>query len=298
MLRVGMHKPSMKKLILPTLLLISVSSAIAFESIFNVPEKATLLLRDNDNWKEVSQCYDGKTDAFLDSNGRIALLVWNIYKQNKPEWKSVLDNYSADKALILLQEASLTDELRHWMVQSDIDSQMVEAFRVFDESAGVMSLSHSMPEQACAHIVTEPWLRLPKSALYTRYPLSNGESLAVINIHAVNFTIGVEEYEAQLQELYSRVKAHTGPMLLAGDFNTWNESRIAELERIVHILELKAVEFNPDERKRFVTGLPLDHIYYKNMTLINAKAPFTDASDHSPLMATFNIKKPVHQEHK
>ena len=46
----------------------------------------------------------------------------------------------------------------------------------------------------CAYTHEEPWLQLPKSALWSRYQLSNGEQLAVVNIHAVNFTLGTEEY--------------------------------------------------------------------------------------------------------
>ncbi|NMU84205.1 hypothetical protein HKB16_15060, partial [Vibrio parahaemolyticus] len=72
----------------------------------------------------------------------------------------------------------------------------------------------------------EPWLRLPKSALYSQYHLSNGEKLAVVNVHAINFTVGTKEYVSQLTALEMLLKHHVGPILFAGDFNSWSESRV------------------------------------------------------------------------
>ncbi len=76
----------------------------------------------------------------------------------------------------------------------------------------------------------EPWLQLPKSALWSRYQLSNGEELAVINIHAVNFTFGTEDYEAQLKSLTDNLQKYRGPVVFAGDFNSWSEARFSVLK--------------------------------------------------------------------
>ncbi|WED21164.1 endonuclease/exonuclease/phosphatase family protein [Vibrio sp. JC009] len=277
-----------KKLTVATLLLFS-SPYLVYQLVFDIPGQPTLVSATEQNWQESTHCYQNPDAQILDKDGKINLLVWNIYKQNRASWQKSLSRFSADAQLMLLQEASLTDSFKSWMVSENLDSQMVKAFDAFDTSAGVISLSHSFPAKACAYTSIEPWLRLPKSALYTRYPLSNGQQLAAINVHAINFTLGTEDYEKQLKQLQRVVDNHRGPLLLAGDFNSWSESRMKELSRVADSLGLAAVPFDPDNRKQFVTGLPLDHIYYKNLKLINAKAPESDASDHNPLLAGFEL---------
>ncbi|MDF5512591.1 endonuclease/exonuclease/phosphatase family protein, partial [Vibrio parahaemolyticus] len=128
-----------------------------------------------------------------------------------------------------------------------------------------------------------------KSALYSEYPLSNGSTLAVANIHAVNFTLGVQAYQQQIDVLVNALTKHQGPVILAGDFNSWNEARWSTLRDIVEKLALQEVVFQPDLRTRFITGRVLDHVFYRGLTLEKAKAPTTDASDHNPLLLGFKI---------
>lgn len=52
---------------------------------------------------------------------------------------------------------------------------------------------------------------------------------------------------------------------------------------------MKEVEFTPDQRLRFMTGLPLDHVFYKGLTLEQAQAPESDASDHNPMLVSFRL---------
>lgn len=47
----------------------------------------------------------------LSNEERIRILVWNIFKQQRAEWLSVLKNYGKDAHLVLLQEAQTTPEL-------------------------------------------------------------------------------------------------------------------------------------------------------------------------------------------
>lgn len=262
---------------------------LLFRGLFNIPEQPQLLLPNENPSSEVKQCYKNPTSKPIDDNGTISLLVWNLYKQNNPSWRSELDRYSQQRQLILLQEVSLTDEFASWLSSKPWGSQYVNAFKVFDTSAGVLNLASQMPSEACAYVQVEPWLRLPKSALYARYRLSNGEYLAVINLHAINFTFGVSDYQKQIDTLRRIVQRHTGPLILAGDFNTWSESRMASVRQVTGSLKLKEVTFKPDERKRFITGLPLDHIFVANLDVINAKAPITDASDHNPMLVELRI---------
>ena len=63
----------------------------------------------------IQEVYAGHGDfisAPLVSDGEdLCIMVWNIYKQQRDDWLSVLKSYSAQSHLMLLQEAQSTPEL-------------------------------------------------------------------------------------------------------------------------------------------------------------------------------------------
>ncbi|GLQ75136.1 endonuclease/exonuclease/phosphatase family protein [Vibrio penaeicida] len=259
--------------------------------LFTVPEKPILISLDATSQRTDQYCYTNANTTPLDSDERIRLLVWNIYKQNREGWSQALDRFSEHANLVLLQEANLNAEFIQWLSKHRWASSHVSAFKLFDSSAGVLNLAPNFPIKACAYTQIEPWLRLPKSALYSTYPLSNGQTLAVVNIHAVNFTIGTTEFEAQIDALKVAVESHEGPMIIAGDFNTWSEERTLELKERMAALEMAEAKFSPDARLAFITGWALDHVYYRGLTLETAEAPISGASDHNPMLVTLKLVK-------
>lgn len=274
-----------------TLLLIAVAAmASTVYWSFSVPESAALSDIHQSDSKKSIQCIEPSASEPLDNQGKLNILVWNIYKQNKSNWQVELENFSGDKQLVLLQEASMTAELKTWLNQSHWFGQQVDAFSAFDVTAGVLNLSGSAPSIACAYVEPEPWLRLPKSGIFARYPLSSGKELAVVNIHAVNFTYGTKEYERQVGKLVEGLRQHKGPIIVAGDFNSWSEKRMKALEVSLKSLNVEKVSFTPDYRTEFVTGLVLDHVFYRGLTLEKAEAPQTDASDHNPMLVEFSLQ--------
>ncbi len=281
----------MKKRLLVTLGLAVAAVPLAYHLVFFVPLEPQLISFEANESHEERVCYQGKTNTTIDKQGKLSVLVWNIYKQNRDNWQQELEGLAQKSQLILLQEASLDDGFIHWLKGQQWASSHVSAFRAFETSAGVLNLATQMPSKACAFIQKEPWLRLPKSGLYATYGLSNGQSLAVINIHAINFTIGTVEFKEQLVALRNAVDKHQGPMIIAGDFNTWSEERTQTLEGLMDSLSMKEAIFSPDHRTQFITGLVLDHVYYRNLVLETAEAPITDASDHNPLLATFSLQE-------
>lgn len=274
-------------LVLPLLLI--TAAVVSFFSIFTIPSTPQLLTIDGKNTSSPLICYDNPSARAIDVRGQLNVLVWNIYKQNRATWQSELDKFSQDAQLMLLQEASMSLSLKEWISQKQWGGTQADAFRVFGESAGVLNLGRQMPVLACAYTELEPWLRLPKSAIYALYRLSDGQTLAVVNLHAVNFTYGTQEYANQLEALLVQLKTHQGPVIVGGDFNSWSQARMDTLTAALNRVGLKDVSFEPDHRVQFVTGLVLDHLFYRGLTLLNAKAPVTDASDHNPLLASFSL---------
>ncbi|EHC56021.1 hypothetical protein LTSEHVI_0655, partial [Salmonella enterica subsp. enterica serovar Hvittingfoss str. A4-620] len=64
----------------------------------------------------------------LSSEERIRILVWNIFKQQRAEWLSVLKNYGKDAHLVLLQEAQTTPELVQFATANYLAADQVPAF--------------------------------------------------------------------------------------------------------------------------------------------------------------------------
>ena len=110
--------------------------------------------------------------------------------------------------------------------------------------------------------------------------------MLVVNLHAVNFELGMATFREQLNDLTALIHRHQGPVILAGDFNTWSDKREFWLNKLVGELGLQEAIPVPDLR-RTASYRPLDHLYYRNLDLVEVSSPATDASDHNPIMARF-----------
>ncbi|UUM29955.1 endonuclease/exonuclease/phosphatase family protein [Vibrio japonicus] len=279
-----------KHLVLIPFALAAVTVA-GYQSVFTLPKQDQLSSISASGVELSLKCYKNSQAKRLDHQKHINVLVWNIYKQNRENWEEELTKLSKGTQLVLLQEASMTPYLQAWIQQQKWFGNQVDAFAAFDATAGVLNLSLDTPSVACAYTELEPWLRLPKSALYATYPLSDGSQLAVVNIHAVNFTYGTEEYHRQLNTLVEELLKHQGPVVVAGDFNSWSEARLNVMTQALQRVGLQAVSYDMDNRTQFITGLPLDHVFYRGLELIKAEAPISSASDHNPIVVSFALKR-------
>ncbi|MCF7354325.1 endonuclease/exonuclease/phosphatase family protein [Vibrio sp. CK2-1] len=263
---------------------------VGFYSIFTIPKQPQLISIDHHSSQSDWYCHQSEQPTpAIDVNGKLNILVWNIHKQTDENWQSALESFSHDKQLILLQEASLTEEFTLWLNQQSWGASYVNAFKAFGVSSGVVNLASQLPNRACAYTSVEPWLQLPKSALYARYSLSNGQDLVVVNIHAINFTVGTDEFEQQIEQLQKAVQKHQGPLIIAGDFNTWSEARYDQLLKVANTLALQETVFSPDNRRLFVNDLAFDHVFYRGLNFNSASSPITTASDHNPMLVSFEL---------
>ncbi|CAM4010092.1 endonuclease/exonuclease/phosphatase family protein [Vibrio neonatus] len=272
---------------------LAIATVVVFKVLFSVPDAEHLIVTDGVKDTQAESRFECQSFArngrTLDDNGQIDVLVWNLYKQNRENWKPVLSELLKGKQLALLQEVSLTDEFKSWLYQIKWIGQQAKAFETFDVSAGVLNLAPVYPLRICAQLDSEPWLQLPKSALFATYPLSDGSELAVGNLHAINFTVGTDEYQQQVLALVHKLQRHQGPVIFGGDFNTWSDERMQKLSQIMATAHFKEAVFPSGQRSEFMNGHVLDHIYYRDLQLITAEAPTSDASDHNPLLASFTL---------
>jgi hypothetical protein len=83
-----------------------------------------------------------------------------------------------------------------------------------NDITGVVTFSDVKPMVHCRFEAIESWLGTPKSTNITVYSTSNtDQTLAVINIHAVNFSFGLLSYRAQLDAFAEVLSEHQAPVI-------------------------------------------------------------------------------------
>ena len=222
--------------------------------------------------------------------GLIRLVTWNLHKQADPGWESDLGRLVAQSDIVLLQEAGVSPELRAVVEHAGLSWLLSSAFAYRGFEYGVLTATRAPPTSACTLRATEPLLQIPKAALITHYRIAEREeTLAVVNVHAINFTLGTGEYVAQLNAAADTLRNHRGPVIFAGDFNTWNEERSAVVRALANRLGLAPVDLVVDERTRFMGGRIFDWVYASGLEVVAASAWRVQSSDHNPVTVTFRV---------
>jgi endonuclease/exonuclease/phosphatase (EEP) superfamily protein YafD len=214
----------------------------------------------------------------------IKLLSWNIAKGKIGDWRTDLESLSENCNLILIQEAALEDRL-YESLDDDMHLSFSPGYKASSATTGVLTVSSSLPCNWHMQQTIEPLLRTPKATLITEYALkTNSETLLVINIHVVNFTLGMNPFNEQLKKAYDAIRHHRGPIIFSGDFNTWRKQRMLKMDQTLEELGLRALIYAGDKRKH-AFGLPLDHVYYRGLHATYAHSPAVSSSDHNPIVA-------------
>ena len=215
----------------------------------------------------------------------LRVLSWNIQKAGDTDWAGDLRQLSGIIQLAFIQEAAVKAN-----IAGEIPLPLYQAFAAGyttdDIETGVLTLSTSSPSLLCNLTAWEPWLGTPKATSVTEHPMAGHENrLLAINIHAVNFELSAQEFEAQLNSIATVIAAHTGPVIAAGDFNTWSEDRQDMVDALMAEHGLINTTYEPDLRTRFLDW-PLDHIYLHGLSVQDTEVTAVDSSDHNPLSAT------------
>lgn len=226
----------------------------------------------------------------------LRILNWNIAKNNHrhgwmQDFSKLVEWHPPD--LIFFQEFRLDQnsdqpfycEAMGWHFAPNISHLQTDLhFGVLTASKVKHLSGQSVLTQDC-----EPLLKTPKVSLITEYSLSGSQvTLLTVNIHGINF-VSTRKFNSQLQQLEAQLRYHQGPIILSGDFNTWNRYRMKLLQTMVNRLDLDQVNFTPAHRKnlkQFFT-YPLDHIFYRGLSQCPGSAGVLtefSSSDHNPLV--------------
>jgi endonuclease/exonuclease/phosphatase (EEP) superfamily protein YafD len=228
--------------------------------------------------------------AALDPDA-IRIATWNIHKQGDDGWGRDLAALAFGSDVLLLQEVRLQNALRDILDEAGMRWVMASSFLYADADNGVLTATRVAPVASCTQRAVEPLLRLPKSAVIDWLPLAGtGRTLAVANVHAINFSLSLDAYRAQLEALADTLVAHDGPIVLGGDLNTWSEARLDAVRAVASRLGLTEIAYAPDERSIFL-GRELDHLLVRGLDVVAAGAYRVRSSDHNPVDAVVRLPR-------
>lgn len=220
----------------------------------------------------------------------IKLLVWNIWKGKRGQrFQKDFKLLLGDRDLVLLQEAVTAPWMSEmWSEPGHAHEWHLAAsfqWRASHENGvATGSLARPVERKFVRGASRELFVWTPKVSLGTLYAVPGGESLLVINTHVVNFTT-TGAFVHYVKELVQLIEGHKGPVILAGDFNTWNFRRWRSLVEILVNLGLAHVSFSTDPR-----ALKLDHVFARGMKPVRAEIRGDiESSDHYPLMVEFEL---------
>ncbi len=257
---------------------------------------------------------DHNTNTGDSISSSFKILSWNIEKQNNSNWYSDFQSFLNENNspnIILLQEAKLNNTLKD-KVRGKYWGFSPNLYKT-DSYSGVFIASNSKPISMTPRVSngTEPSIPLivpplPKAMLFSIFETASNKKLLVVNVHALNFTAikfwnRGSEFDEQIMLISNLVKNHNGPVIVAGDFNTWSSSRMDFLDSTLSGAGLTKNNFRNNQSNIttcpkslnmilwWCGSKPLDHIFYRGLTPKSSRVELDKASDHNPLIVEFDI---------
>ncbi len=237
----------------------------------------------------------------LDPAQDLCIVSWNVHKLQHDGVHGELEALVADQRVdfLLLQEARACTPVPPGMGGHHALSFRSGMLERTDE--GVMTVGLVPPLRA--HRVRSKQRELlvltPKAALISFFQVAGRGELCIVNLHGLNFDPTGAQLARQLDGLRERIASFEGPLIIAGDFNTWNHARMDVVKDLTDTLDL--IEVKPDEEGGKTGDLPegilgravgfapdlwLDRIFVRGFAPIEVSwRPEYQASDHVPILA-------------
>jgi len=236
----------------------------------------------------------------------ITVVNWNAQKGKNPQ-------FASDLKLLLKQEnpdiVFLQEAKADLLEPEQMGGYFAEGWSYpwpGGGTVGVLTLSRVAPTRI-EPVPTkhrEFGVTAPKVSLVTEYPLPSGQKLLAVNVHLLNFEVwSLKKISHQLEDLKTIMANHTGPIVMAGDFNTWNQKRLELVKEIVRDVKLNEVTDFPDGRTTGDTrsefwnevlgverDLPLDRVFFLGFNPTAARVMNYDTSDHRPILVKLKLR--------
>jgi endonuclease/exonuclease/phosphatase (EEP) superfamily protein YafD len=212
------------------------------------------------------------------SSNEITLITWNAHKFGNAKFFEDLKRLANSSDLVMIQEAMHTAEL-----QAMFSSQMPFSFSFFksfcqqSRATGVMTAARSYLENNLTLISPDV-----EPIIYTHKV--TGYSQIKINDHSLNANTG-SDFNRQIESIVKFMSQLSGPIIWAGDFNTWTPQKKAFLNKMTATVGLRHLIPANDKRK-----LVLDHIYVRGFTATETEVLPENTSDHKPLRTKLKLQ--------
>ncbi len=229
-------------------------------------------------------------DERLDAH--FSLLCWNVQKKTlSQEFSHYMHelNKLYDIDLLMLQEAKTP--LHYKLDIRGYSYILAPNIQTKKALFGVLTAarSHYHHHKTYLSQAKESGWATHKSVLYTHHLLPNDDVLVCVNIHAINFMPNLW-FKKELDKLLEAVKEHKGPMIIAGDFNSWNKRRMDYLHGFAKLLGLTFIDLEDEHHVKSMIKYKLDHVLYRGLEVLEAKAMNSGKlSDHNPLYVKFQV---------
>lgn len=226
---------------------------------------------------------------------KIEVMIWNQYKGKERSFRREYQRLTHAKDVLILQETLLDKDMKQiYGSNRDFHSIFAASFvyRFSKKPTGVTSASTVKASSYLAQRSrgVEIVGSTPKMILFATYPIKGrAEELMTVNIHALN-SVTWQTLAVQLLDALKVVKEHDGPVVFAGDFNTWSKNKMNYLKSAMKKAGLEEVQFEHSERKMKVFGRELDHAFTRGLKITNAVVEKTDGADHQPLLLRAQVR--------
>ncbi len=226
----------------------------------------------------------GSGEVKLAPPNEFSIFVWNVFKGQKAHlFEKDFLALGADKDFILLQEATVDNRMpKLWQDGfKSYEWNLAQSFHYSKDltSTGVAIGSKLAPlsvDFIRAKAREFFWLT-PKLSIFSEYDFA-GRKVLFVCTHVLNF-VTTAAFSNSLYEIAEKVAMFSGPVVLAGDFNTWNFKRYMIMRSIFRDLGLEHLDLENDGRI-----LKLDHVFVRGFDVLKAQVHHTIlSSDHFPL---------------
>lgn len=222
----------------------------------------------------------------------LRISVWNLCKgagglMFEHDYRMLC--YCSD--IVIAQEALLSRHAMGMFSANGFESVHAASYKRRDGLRdGVMTVSRAPMCADPQRIICkypEPIFKTPKAALIKKYPLSGmDESLMVINVHATLVRRKAAAIE-EMDHLLQRLPSHNGPIILAGDFNTFTPGYLRAIEGVLKRVGLNYVPIPNDPRP---TTQALDQLFCRGLDVSNIRVDTSFRnSDHFPILAELKV---------
>lgn len=215
-----------------------------------------------------------------------SVITWNAHKLTDRKFMPDLIQLSRDSDVILIQEAMHNSELQSSFAEKfDFSFSFNKSFCTSDKQAtGVMNASRYLLQNNSTLVSPdmEPITNTPKVSGYSAVMVPEIGVVHIINTHGLNFN-GGPKFENQINKLAQFIQTLEGPVIWAGDFNTWSAGRQKHLDKKTRELGLAHLVPATDNRSQ-----KLDHVYTRGLEVIDIQIlENIRSSDHLPIRAIF-----------